>query len=205
VNFLLENFLKKTTSHHSIKMQKLTGKNKTWLRKIGDSNTSNLWRHLERNHPDKNPKKAKNLIIESQSTLDEFVGHTTFPSKPFTTLENKYFRQMIKVLNSDALVLSADTIKNDILESFNLGYYEDNKWKQSFIRYAKETVLNAYNNNYAPVTNVEVNDNNDEDNEFLDHIFGKKQNLQQNEVELYLKTPRADRNQDVLLWWMVII
>ncbi|CAB5217264.1 unnamed protein product, partial [Rhizophagus irregularis] len=528
--------------------------NKTWLRKIGDSNTSNLWRHLERNHPDKNPKKAKNLIIESQSTLDEFVGHTTFPSKftqkdfrwfvskwvidddqPFTTLENKYFRQMIKVLNSDALVLSADTIKNDILESFNveqkkmkelfqgvpgrisfaldswtsmngyaflaitthwitkdwrlqdklldfidlsgphsgenlcnafvkschefgilakvfavtsdnasnnitfmkhledvchkeniffnainshcrclahiinlvvqeilkqlkageaqteddimnnmdatinageiipklrrlvvkirlspqrqerfvrhseaanlkdlklildvktrwnstfdmlnrafemreaidamvnsdrdlrsfeitddewnkikeiisvlkifvqttkilssakypmlssaipiynylmdgletycenfdssgdmviavkaglekleiyyektddttmytiatvldprfkLGYYEDNKWKQSFIRYAKETVLNAYNNNYAPVTNVEVNDNNDEDNEFLDHIFGKKQNLQQNEVELYLKTPRADRNQDVLLWWMVII
>ncbi|EXX62610.1 hypothetical protein RirG_160140 [Rhizophagus irregularis DAOM 197198w] len=57
---------------------------------------------------------------------------------------------------------------------FKLNYYENNKWKQSFIHYAKETVLNAYNNNYAPVINVEVNDNNDKDNEFLDHIFGKK-------------------------------
>ncbi|PKC08412.1 hypothetical protein RhiirA5_376272, partial [Rhizophagus irregularis] len=70
---------KNAKTHREVKC--LNCPNKTWLRKIGDSNTSNLWRHLERNHPDKNPKKAKNLIIESQSTLDEFVGHTTFPSK----------------------------------------------------------------------------------------------------------------------------
>jgi hypothetical protein len=40
--------------------------------------------------------------------------------QPFITLENKYFRKMIKILNSDALVPSADTIKNDILESFKV-------------------------------------------------------------------------------------
>jgi hypothetical protein len=56
---------------------------KTWLRKIGDSNTTNLWRHLERNHPDKNPKKVKDLINENQSTLNEFIGHTAFPSKVY--------------------------------------------------------------------------------------------------------------------------
>ncbi|GBC48852.2 zinc finger BED domain-containing protein RICESLEEPER 2-like [Rhizophagus irregularis DAOM 181602=DAOM 197198] len=118
------------------------------LFKENDFSSQHKNRHLERNHPDKNPKKAKNLIIESQNTLDEFVGHTTFPSKftqkdfhwfvfkwvidndqLFTILENKYFCQMIKILNSDALVLSANTIKNDILESFNV---EQKKIKELF-------------------------------------------------------------------------
>lgn len=39
----------------------------------------------------------------------------------------------------------------------------------------------------------------------LNHIFGKKQNIKQNEVELYLNAPRAARNQDILLWWKVCI
>ncbi|GBC14683.1 hypothetical protein GLOIN_2v1430460 [Rhizophagus irregularis DAOM 181602=DAOM 197198] len=64
------------------------------------------------------------------------------------------------------------TIATVLDPQFKLGYCEDNKWRQSFIRYSKETI-----------------------------IFWQKENLQQNEVELYLKTPRADRNQDVLLWW----
>ena len=57
---------------------------KTWLQKIGDSTTTNLWRHLEKHHLDKNPKKkAKNpiMITEGQSTLDNFVGHAEFQSK----------------------------------------------------------------------------------------------------------------------------
>ena len=56
--------------------------NNTWLRKIGDSSTGNLWRHLQTHHQDKDPrsKKAKNLS-EGQSTLDEFVGQTVVPSK----------------------------------------------------------------------------------------------------------------------------
>jgi BED zinc finger len=57
--------------------------NKTWFRKIGDSNTSNMWRHLEKHHPDKDPKskKSKNLEAEGQSTLDTFVGQTKIASK----------------------------------------------------------------------------------------------------------------------------
>jgi hypothetical protein len=54
---------------------------KTWKRKIGDSNTTNFWRHVEVHHPEKDNKKAKKLIEEGQSTLDEFVGQTEVPSK----------------------------------------------------------------------------------------------------------------------------
>jgi len=88
-----------------------------------------------------------------------------------------------------------------------LNYYEDNKWKQSFIRYAKETVLDIYNTNYAPTADEcsEDIDDNDENDEFLDHLFGKQKRSKENEVELYLKTPRAARKQDILLWWKVYI
>lgn len=64
-------------------------------------------------------------------------------------------------------------------------------------------VLNIYNANYAPTTadgHLEVINNNDENDEFLDHLFGKQKKNQENEVELYLKSPRASRKQDILLW-----
>ena len=81
-----------------------------------------------------------------------------------------------------------------------LNYYEDNKWKQSFIRFAKETVLNIYNTNYASIANERSEDiDNDENDEFLDHLFGKQKKSKENEVELYLKTPRAERKQVILL------
>ncbi|EXX56006.1 hypothetical protein RirG_220070 [Rhizophagus irregularis DAOM 197198w] len=84
-----------------------------------------------------------------------------------------------------------------------LNYYEDNKWKHSFIRYAKETVLSIYNANYAPsATDGHLEDiNDDENDEFLDQLFGKQKKNQENEVELYLKTPRTLRKEDILLWW----
>jgi hypothetical protein len=40
--------------------------------------------------------------------------------QPFTTLKNKYFRQMIKFLNSNAFIPSADTAKKDIMEIFEM-------------------------------------------------------------------------------------
>jgi len=43
------------------------------------------------------------------------------------------------------------------------------------------------------------------DDKFLDHIYGKQKKVQQNEVDLYLTAPRADRKQDTLLWWKVYI
>ncbi|CAI2186467.1 8865_t:CDS:1, partial [Funneliformis geosporum] len=52
-------------------------KKKIWLHKIGNSNATNLWRHAEVHHPEKDPrpnKKAKKSVAEDQSTLDKFVG-----------------------------------------------------------------------------------------------------------------------------------
>ena len=57
----------------------------------------------------------------TQKGFREFITKWVIDDdQPFITLENKYFRKMIKILNSDALVPSADTIKNDILESFKV-------------------------------------------------------------------------------------
>lgn len=49
--------------------------------------------------------------------------------QPFTTLENKYFRQMVRMLNPDALVPSADTIKKNVMECFK---EEQDKMKKLF-------------------------------------------------------------------------
>ena len=38
--------------------------------------------------------------------------------QPFTITENKDFRNLVKILNPDALVPKADTIKNDIMDNF---------------------------------------------------------------------------------------
>jgi len=81
-----------------------------------------------------------------------------------------------------------------------LGYYENHKWKQNFIRIAKETVVNIYNTKYKPPESPEDNNSSDVKRGFLNHIFGKQQKVQQSEIDLYLKAPRADPKQDILLW-----
>ncbi|CAG8664577.1 1117_t:CDS:2, partial [Ambispora gerdemannii] len=70
----------------------------------------------------------------------------------------------------DTIIYTIATILDPRLK---LDYYIDNNWKQK------------------------VDDSKDEnDDEFLDHIFGKQKKVQNNEVELYLKAPRAARDQD---------
>ena len=55
---------------------------------------------------------------------------------------------------------------------------------------------------YEPNNNQKASCDNDDN--LLDHIFGKRWKIdQQNEIELYLKAPQAMRKQDVLLWWKV--
>jgi hypothetical protein len=64
---------KNAKTHREVKC--LNCDHKPWLRKIGDSSTTNLWRHLEAKHPDKYPKEKKERNLEEgQSTLDAFVG-----------------------------------------------------------------------------------------------------------------------------------
>jgi hypothetical protein len=38
--------------------------------------------------------------------------------QPFTTVENIHFQNMVKLLNPNTLIPKADTIKKDIMESF---------------------------------------------------------------------------------------
>ena len=68
-----------------------------WLRKIGDSNTSNLWHHLESHYPDKDPKRAK---IDGQSTLDEFMD-TEFSFKVYIIykIETNFVIKFIYILH----------------------------------------------------------------------------------------------------------
>jgi hypothetical protein len=65
-----------------------------------------------------------NLFLLFKFTQIDFRSFATKwvidDDQPFTTLENKYFRKMIKLLNSNAIIPSADTIKNDVLESFKV-------------------------------------------------------------------------------------
>ena len=67
-----------------------------------------------------------------------------------------------------------------------LGYYEDHKWKQNFIRIAKETVVNIYNTKYEPSENLSNKNTNNENSDFFNHMFGKQKKGQQNEMDLYL-------------------
>ena len=69
-----------------------------------------------------------------------------------------------------------------------------------FICFAKETVVNIYNTKYGPPECLEDDNADGENNGFLNHIFGKQQKVQQSEIDLYLKAPRADPKQDILLW-----
>ena len=69
---------KQSKTHREVKCLNC---NCTWARKIGDSSTSNLWRHLENHHQDKDPRSKKANLTEGQSTLDAFVSQIEVPSK----------------------------------------------------------------------------------------------------------------------------
>ena len=67
-------------------------------------------------------------------------------------------------------------------------------------------MLDIYNAKYGPIINEYLDDSStNNNNDFFNHIFGKQQKTQQNEVELYLKVPWAESNQNILLWWKVYI
>ncbi|CAG8810889.1 18398_t:CDS:2, partial [Racocetra persica] len=102
---------------------------KTWLRKIGDFNTSNLWRYLESHYPDKDLRRqdileefmnqSNSLPEFSQATFRKFLAQWVISdSQLFTTLENIHFHRLVKLLNLHALVPREDTIRNDIIKSF---------------------------------------------------------------------------------------
>jgi hypothetical protein len=79
----------------------------------------------------------------------------------------------------------------------------DHKWNQDFIDFAKETVVDIFNTKYRPPEHLEVDNSNDMNNGFFNHLFKNRQKVQQCEVDSYLKASRAEPTQDILLWWKV--
>lgn len=65
--------------------------------------------------------------------------------------------------------------------------------------------MNIYNAEYGPSEYLEDDNSEGVSSGFFNHIFGKQKKSQQNEVDLYLKAPRAEPKQDILLWWKVYI
>ncbi|CAG8796190.1 12516_t:CDS:2, partial [Dentiscutata erythropus] len=94
-------------------------KRKAWLRKNDDSSTTNLWRHLERYHPNSNPRSSKELSTFTQLAFRKLLNKwIVLDNQPFTAVENKHFRKMIKLLNPIATIPTGDTIRNNIIKSY---------------------------------------------------------------------------------------
>ncbi|CAG8697217.1 811_t:CDS:2, partial [Cetraspora pellucida] len=115
---------------------------KVWHRKIGDSNTTNLWHHIKNHHPDldsRKPDKLDNIIEFTPANFRKLlIRWIVLDNQPFTTCENKSFQQMIRLLNPHALISTGDTIKNNIIKCFKeehiniMHLYQDIPGKISF-------------------------------------------------------------------------
>ena len=82
-----------------------------------------------------------------------------------------------------------------------LGYYQDNNWERKFIISAKETITKFYNDTYAPteIFSEQSYDNHTKDEHLWKHVFTKVSiKVQPNEIESYVKLPRADVKQDTV-------
>ncbi|CAG8473027.1 10187_t:CDS:1 [Cetraspora pellucida] len=72
-------------------------KRKTWLHRNDDSNTTNLWRHLECHHPDSDPDSNPRSKEESSKFIQLafkklFNKWIVLDNQPFMTVENKHFQ-----------------------------------------------------------------------------------------------------------------
>jgi hypothetical protein len=85
-------------------------------------------------------------------------------------------------------------------------YYEENKWEKKYINAANKKIGEIYNLEYAPKfnenINSEINQNNDD---FLIHIYRRKNIENENELQRYLKASVVSEKTDILQWWKVII
>ncbi|CAG8737182.1 27046_t:CDS:1 [Racocetra persica] len=70
---------------------------KVWFCRIGDSHTTNLWRHIEQHHPNLDPRKLKShigsdIIEFIQENFHKFLTRwIVLDNQPFTTSENGFF------------------------------------------------------------------------------------------------------------------
>jgi len=91
------------------------------------------------------------------------------------------------------------TIATALDPRLKLYYYEEHNWEKQYIDEAKNVISKVYYSQYASMNNMceEV----DED-DLIAHIY-KRHTVQQDELELYFKAPRAPMRADALQWWKV--
>ena len=87
-----------------------------------------------------------------------------------------------------------------------LAYYKQENWAKRWIDAAHKTILDVYEEFYAPSQGEpameEDNDDDDEDDLFA-HLYKRHRVEKENELERYLEAGLAEGNIDLLSWWKV--
>jgi hypothetical protein len=88
-----------------------------------------------------------------------------------------------------------------------LTYHRGNNWEEEYIAEAQKTISDLYENQYAPVAEELVEEDNElSDDDLFCHIYKKRRlSNNENELDLYLKTPIVPAEVDLLQWWKVCI
>ena len=84
-----------------------------------------------------------------------------------------------------------------------LTYHRNNNWEERYINEARKTITDLYQNQYAPVANDLVEDNNLPEDDLFCHIYKKRRLSNENELDLYLSAPVVPGEVDLLQWWKV--
>ena len=85
-----------------------------------------------------------------------------------------------------------------------LTYHKNNNWEDKFIAEAQKTVSDLYEE--ASVADEDESHNEDSDDDLFSHIYKKWQfSNNENELDLYLRTPIVPGEVNLLQWWKVCI
>ena len=83
-----------------------------------------------------------------------------------------------------------------------LQYYEDNGWKEKYIKEAKNVVTEIWENIYKNQFDTSQSSDSVED-ELLSHIFKKWRTERDDELKSYLREQVISKSTNILAWWKV--
>ncbi len=79
------------------------------------------------------------------------------------------------------------------------------KWEQEYIDAAEKAFRDQYQKNYAPLPEIELPEETEEEDEMIKHIYKRHKVEKRDELELYFAKSDVnfDKNMDILAWWKV--
>jgi len=84
-----------------------------------------------------------------------------------------------------------------------LSYHKKNNWEEEYITEARKTISDLYENQYAPVINDAVEEN-ESDDDIFNHMYKKRRaSHSESELNLYLESQIVPSDVDLLQWWKV--